>query len=653
MDETPNTQAVCELIYRPLDKSNREIRLINILPSSDTESDVCCELFTTSLNSKPRYSALSYVWGYYGDTGTILLNGHEFSVTNNLLAALRTLRGAYHEVRVWADAVCINQMDKTERMHQVELMQDIYRSTRRAFVWLGDAEAQSLNQVPADCLTWSGSVSDNAKIALLLKQPRPGAEFMFGALSLLAQNDLHLSALGSEGASSLLESLHHLGIFPWWHRIWVVQETILPKEVTICLGRFRAPLWMVSRAVQSLAKHVSTCCSSHIVDARYVQGIDPEHRELSPSLGLLNQELAALAGIEDLFRSNHKLTLLSLLLRFCQRQASDPRDIIYGMLGLVTHWDGDEPITPDYSKPLEVLFREVSLRFIQSSFEALSFAGTVALRTDPSAYLMHQWSSWIVDWRTIHLNYGATKARDALGRYYLYSASSRVHEAPIPYGPVSGLPGRHALSFQGISVGKLEAIARVEFSASHQLDQIVRGMPDRLGLEGNKTVLEAVCRTICWDSIPNDIEGGLAERSKMRRIFPADLEAIRQRLGRDISWDDDVYEFLPPSRRASLKNQRTHLFRTDSNSLGCLESHSMFDVDQSGSLLNGSMNCEVFILLGSRVPLVLRPLGKFTSDRSGQKQYYQLVSQCYVHGLMDGEVFERQVAAETIEICLV
>ena len=138
---------------------------------------------------------------------------HPFSITKNLKAALRSLRSPYHEVRFWVDAVCINQGDDTERMHQVELMRDIYGSTRRTFVWLGDLEGSSTDHSSGDCFTWSGDESDGSQIAFVLnrmdtssaihkewsispsRSEPVGSKFMFCVLSLLAQHDLHLSAL--------------------------------------------------------------------------------------------------------------------------------------------------------------------------------------------------------------------------------------------------------------------------------------------------------------------------------------------------------------------------------------------------------------------------------------------------------------------------
>jgi len=96
--------------YHDLDQRREEIRLLRILP--ETTSIIKCELFHTSLYNPCPYIAVSYAWGDADDTGTIILDGHEFVVTESLKLALERLRSRHTPVVVWADAICINQGDR-------------------------------------------------------------------------------------------------------------------------------------------------------------------------------------------------------------------------------------------------------------------------------------------------------------------------------------------------------------------------------------------------------------------------------------------------------------------------------------------------------------------------------------------------------------
>jgi hypothetical protein len=57
-------------------------------------------------------------------------------VRENLWLALQHLRSSQRRV-FWIDAICVNQEDKSERSHQVGLMETIYTRATKVHVWLG------------------------------------------------------------------------------------------------------------------------------------------------------------------------------------------------------------------------------------------------------------------------------------------------------------------------------------------------------------------------------------------------------------------------------------------------------------------------------------------------------------------------------------
>lgn len=98
--------------------------------------------------NKPRYIwgdyfALSYTWGDPERKSTIVLDGHEVKVTQNLENALRSLRECPvipEKTLLWVDALCINQMDKDERASEVQRMRSIYVSAIDTIVYLGSGD---------------------------------------------------------------------------------------------------------------------------------------------------------------------------------------------------------------------------------------------------------------------------------------------------------------------------------------------------------------------------------------------------------------------------------------------------------------------------------------------------------------------------------
>ena len=122
-------------MYSPL-QDHRDIRLLSYryLPDED-EVTIQCSLTTKSLDeiisSEIKYWALSYVWGDLDDTVAIICNGNRLSITRNLHALLVNLFETSEMEKpepsyLWADAICIDQMDNGEKTQQVRLMQDIF-----------------------------------------------------------------------------------------------------------------------------------------------------------------------------------------------------------------------------------------------------------------------------------------------------------------------------------------------------------------------------------------------------------------------------------------------------------------------------------------------------------------------------------------------
>ncbi|KAJ9634566.1 hypothetical protein H2199_008849 [Coniosporium tulheliwenetii] len=129
-------------VYKPLDPSRREIRLLT-LAGGQFSDDIHCSLSTVSLDDEPVYEALSYVWGDPNITRTIILQWTLQQATTNLEAALRRLRYRNRPRVLWVDAVCINQKDVLERQKQVLLMGDLYRNASVVLCWLGEKSEDS------------------------------------------------------------------------------------------------------------------------------------------------------------------------------------------------------------------------------------------------------------------------------------------------------------------------------------------------------------------------------------------------------------------------------------------------------------------------------------------------------------------------------
>ncbi|KAE9371929.1 heterokaryon incompatibility, partial [Stipitochalara longipes BDJ] len=86
----------------------------------------------------PLFFALSYVWGDPTKSHEISIDGKRLAITKNLYLALRSMQSSITgTLHVWADAICINQEDDTEKSIQIQVMREIYYSASEVRIWLG------------------------------------------------------------------------------------------------------------------------------------------------------------------------------------------------------------------------------------------------------------------------------------------------------------------------------------------------------------------------------------------------------------------------------------------------------------------------------------------------------------------------------------
>ena len=125
-----------------LTADSRQCRVLNLLPGP-FDADVQVEMRVMSLDNweAEQYECLSYVWGDPSVTRPILVNNLQVQVTTNLYDALQHVRKRNESVKIWVDAVCINQADVIEKNHQVLLMTEIYRRCAQVNIWLGKQES--------------------------------------------------------------------------------------------------------------------------------------------------------------------------------------------------------------------------------------------------------------------------------------------------------------------------------------------------------------------------------------------------------------------------------------------------------------------------------------------------------------------------------
>lgn len=207
------------------------------------------------LDSEPLFEALSYTWDLDRQWKTIkfefvedqekeerpiLCNGKTHHVTMNLYHALTELRRQKLETPLWADQICINQHDSDEKIAQLGIMVDVYRSASRVTIWLG-----KLSLVRSNALDFMDRLTDEPYWKQQSK-PDPDSLAKMNSLSRALEQ---MSSL-TKGVS---DQYHWIGVIlvvgrQWFQRAWTLQEFLLATEFRILMGEREISPKSVERA---------------------------------------------------------------------------------------------------------------------------------------------------------------------------------------------------------------------------------------------------------------------------------------------------------------------------------------------------------------------------------------------------------------------
>lgn len=270
--------------------------------SDDVSSPIHLRLEVYPIDDHPEYETVSYAWGgenadstlckpvYIGSFWDIILT------TSNCSDLLHYLRSRKVCRVIWLDAICINQTNKIEKSAQISRMGDIYSDCERVIVYFG----KDLIQEPRGRLF------------------RPRVEFQklkTDVESELEDSDSISMDVESEDADFILSCSRFANLDQYRFlqrrylaRIWVVQELVLAKKAVIPLG-----------------------------DSDVLCGRDEAMRLVLRAQG---RQL-------DAFDTRGSLSYLLTATSHCR--SSDPRDRVYGLLGLFRPQDVSRILDSDDS----------------------------------------------------------------------------------------------------------------------------------------------------------------------------------------------------------------------------------------------------------------------------------------------------------------
>lgn len=340
-----------------------------------------------------QYEALSYVWGPTNSAVEIQVLGQPaseqphstLSIGANLASALRYLRYGDQPRTLWVDAICINQQDIGERSAQVGRMGSIYSRATQVIVWLGPEAGDSTHALQT--LVYFGNQIEYTTDGTF--GDAPGAHEMEWW-----KPSYHLPYDARTWAS--LTSLFRR---MWFGRVWVLQEVLSAgNRAIVQCGNHRFEWSIIRKAMLGLREKT-----------------------------FLRDELRSfLVSYKRALDTPLARNLPRLLLWARPRECADPRDKIYGILGLLSP-SISRNIIPDYTAVTWHVYRDALLAQVQLTKR------TDLLRHAKIEQCCSGWPSWVPDWTAVQSDFFG-HPRQASG-----SSAAEVHYYPPNVLEVSGI----------------------------------------------------------------------------------------------------------------------------------------------------------------------------------------------------------------------
>ncbi|WPH01731.1 heterokaryon incompatibility protein-domain-containing protein [Acrodontium crateriforme] len=653
--------------YLPLTRG--QFRLLKISPAP-LLADPIIRLETFSFEDAPLYVALSYTWGDNAETfGPVLClpGGQRVFVRKNLYTALlrcQTDLRMNNISWVWVDALCINQHDPVDKATQIPLMDQIFDKADHVIVWLGVGtilEEKALERM-----------SSLAKAIQSLIQMKSQVTW-FQALSMLP------NIFPTPDELDFWHAFMEIIAKPWFNRTWVVQEACTHTSMTLILGDSTSisfqdlsdVTWKPSRDAQkSLSKRLALRYNydlEQIQRARPRKLISLVQKHFADLLSAFS-DLANLRALKD---SSSAIFTHYMYRAFRGRECTLEEDRLYAMIGVMkpTLKAG---ITVDLLRSVRDTYL-IAARHWWLNDPELSFLHWI--HSDHVDKISRLWlPSWCLDFSFME-NYPIVfSGIDSDSSYGAGLGKQRQFQTQSPRKTVSmitqarpplPLKLRDIPFWRGRSVefghkGSLRVSAIFADTVSNVVAPTTFPYVSWRGFLEDKPNKSDVRDALRWlDECENLSKHTLGDEG-LSDAFWRTMVINKRNLAKQSSHSTDV--FFEDERRPSYLGVR-EAFRTDIGRIRQLrdDRHAYFEDlgttleyvffattggrigRASGSIQAGD---EVVIFHGAKTPFLLRRV-RGTSD------LYKLVAELYVHGLMQGEVFEPESKAYMKEYIII
>jgi hypothetical protein len=601
------TMNCIDLKYPMILQSSNHIRLLEIGTSKEMHL-LECKLIVHSLDEPRSFDAISYRWS--NDRSVpIMLNNQKFMTSRTLYLLLRSLQSESDSSRcIWIDSICINQGDVQEKGWQIGLMERIYSSATKVIGWMGDKAASK------------GALSFMAHLEHALNSESPTVALQaLGILQTQTPDRHHWS--WSSNWSAVQELLRN----EWFSRTWIIQEVALANDLVL------------QHASEKISWETFTVVAEFVLHPE----VEPFLRDYSDDWSGVNMQLyrnLSMSRSMNIARQLRKrlspstnITLAFMLSLTSSFRATNTRDKIYGLLGLVSQATRNS-IKVNYDIPIRDLMIDVS-RFLllqePAQLESLHLAGKSPPHRSCKQFQELELPSWCPDWLSTTPERPVISAPMRSAATHLQSRIRCVNnndEHLIMRGCdfdtlstctpelcperllQAGAKGSFALEFDFIHAG-----VSVSSVASPELYQ--------------ESPIHLFLRTALTDSIQPD---EMPITAKTLDELTTALDAVKTAFGTPGASINSIIGQAPGMRKLT-------------QALGMMASAKKIAMTKKGYLAlvpsAAEIGDHICIIYGAQTPMLVRPT---SGCHIVPNKANNFIGSCYVHGITHGELVGRE-----------
>jgi hypothetical protein len=506
-------------------------------------------------------------------------------------------------------------------------MGDIYAAADRVIIWLGEADENSdaaLDAIPLLAADTSGQAyKSHTKEAKSEQQ----------------------NALAQRCSTFFFELADRRA---WFSRLWIVQELALARNdpLVVC-GTRMVPWSTLIRGWGVIAKDLFTELGwVRVKDREHGPGSHASDSELQDEdevefLGSIKIDL-----LDDLRRVMQKSggdSMRQLLINTRSSEATDPRDKVYGLLGLFKH--SETPVLADYRKPCAAVYTDAMSHmfstgegpyFLSGSFLPGISSEAPYIPSLPSTIKQPHLPSWVPDFSRqtgLLANQPSGITFHPPAGFSASGAGSDCKNGVVLYD-------NRTLQIEGLVIDTVDHI----LPAAQDFDQFISQLPTIVSM-----VADANERPEQFDASIAPLIRQFKTKEPRWKVLVSNKRYLSGYDSAPADYEDMHLNLLDQAvSNTTTKTAQGTMEEGKSEYRSCLESHlkqrTFFTTTSGffGTCVPDTREDDVVaILFGSPVPFVLRPAPQHVELKiSSKRPIYYLVGAAYVGGIMNGEMVD-------------